>query len=57
MGLIVLHSAHFSKIFKKLMGTSCNLKVRTDNEKEVIWVVNLAHPITQGIGQYRYLDL
>src|SRR5215813_1006361 len=23
MGLVVLHSAHFSKIFKKLMGTSC----------------------------------
>ena len=26
MGLIVLHSAHFSKIFKRLMGTSCDLK-------------------------------
>ena len=25
MGLIVLHSAHFSKIFRKLMGTTCNL--------------------------------
>jgi trehalose utilization protein len=51
MGLIALHSAHFSKIFKKLMGTSCNLKVRTDNEKEVLWVVNPAHPITKGIAQ------
>ena len=28
MGLIVLHSGHFSKIFKKLMGTSCDLKWR-----------------------------
>ncbi|MDQ8737030.1 ThuA domain-containing protein [Paenibacillus sp. LHD-38] len=56
MGLIVLHSAHFSKIFKKLMGTSCNLRVRTDNEKEVIWVVNPAHPITHGIGQYIVLQ-
>ena len=25
MGLIVLHSGHFSKIFKRLMGTSCDL--------------------------------
>jgi trehalose utilization protein len=25
MGLIVLHSAHYSKIFKTLMGTSCSL--------------------------------
>jgi trehalose utilization protein len=28
MGLIVLHSGHFSKIFKKLMGTPCSLKWR-----------------------------
>ncbi|HEX7434583.1 MAG TPA: ThuA domain-containing protein, partial [Anaerolineaceae bacterium] len=28
MGLVVLHSGHFSKIFKKLMGTGCNLKWR-----------------------------
>ena len=25
MGLIVLHSGHFSKIFQRLMGTTCNL--------------------------------
>src|ERR1041384_5338744 len=25
MGLIVLHSAHYSKIFKRLMGTTCSL--------------------------------
>lgn len=34
MGLIVLHSAHFSKIFKKLMGSTCNLKWREIGEKE-----------------------
>src|SRR5262245_54034696 len=28
MGLLVLHSGHFSKIFRKLMGTSCDLKWR-----------------------------
>lgn len=37
MGLIVLHSAHFSKIFRKLMGTNCAIKVRTDNRKEILW--------------------
>jgi trehalose utilization protein len=52
MGLIVLHSAHFSKIFKKLMGTSCDLKWREANEKERIWVVAPGHPIVAGIGEY-----
>ena len=52
MGLIVLHSGHFSKLFKKLMGTTCNLKWREAEERERIWVVDPAHPITSGIGQY-----
>src|SRR6185369_5803774 len=39
MGLIVLHSGHFSKIFKALMGTSCDLKWREAGENERIWVV------------------
>lgn len=52
MGLIVLHSGHFSKIFKKLMGTSCDLKWREAGEKERIWVVNPGHPIAEGIGEY-----
>ena len=52
MGLIVLHSGHFSKIFKKLMGTSCDLKWGEANEKERIWIVNPGHPIADGIGEY-----
>lgn len=52
MGLIVLHSGHFSKIFKKLMGTSCDLKWREADDKERIWVVNPAHPIAAGLGEY-----
>ncbi len=52
MGLIVLHSGHFSKIFKKLMGTSCDLKWREADEKERIWVVKPGHPIVEGIGEY-----
>lgn len=52
MGLIVLHSGHFSKIFKRLMGTTCNLKWREAGELERLWVVAPGHPITEGIGEY-----
>lgn len=51
MGAIFLHSAHHSKLFKKLMGTSCNLKWR-DGEKERLWNINPIHPIMQGIGEF-----
>jgi len=56
MGLIVLHSGHFSKIFRKLMGTSCDLKWREIGEKERLWVVNPSHPIATGIGEYIELE-
>lgn len=52
MGLIVLHSGHYSKIFRKLLGTSCSLKWREADEKERLWVVQPAHPIVHGIGEY-----
>jgi trehalose utilization protein len=52
MGLIVLHSAHFSKIFKRMMGTTCNLRWREIGEKERIWTVANGHPIARGVGQY-----
>jgi trehalose utilization protein len=52
MGLIVLHSGHFSKIFKKLMGTTCDLKWREAGEKERIWVLEPNHPIAAGLDQY-----
>jgi trehalose utilization protein len=51
MGLIVLHSGHFSKIFKALMGTSCDLKWREADERERIWVVEPGHPIAEGLGE------
>jgi len=56
MGLIVLHSGHFSKIFKSLMGTSCDLKWREADDKERLWVVDPSHPIADGIGEYIELD-
>lgn len=55
MGLIVLHSAHFSRIFRRLMGTTCTLGYRDSGEWERLWVTNPGHPIAQGID--RYLDL
>jgi trehalose utilization protein len=57
MGLIVLHSGHFSKIFKTLMGTSCDLKWREADEKERIWIVQPSHPITAGLGEYIELEM
>ncbi|EOI55458.1 ThuA domain-containing protein [Enterococcus gilvus] len=56
MGLIVLHSGHFSKIFKKLMGTSCDLKWREDGKHSRMWVVKPSHPIVEGIGETIELD-
>jgi len=52
MGLIVLHSGHYAKLFKALLGTTCSLKWREADEKERIWNINPSHPITQGIGDY-----
>lgn len=51
MGLIALHSSHFSKIFKTLMGTTCSLKWREAGERERVWVVAPAHPIAAGLGE------
>jgi len=52
MGLIVLHSGHFSKIFRSLLGTNCSLKWREAAEKERLWNIEPAHPIAEGLGEY-----
>ena len=52
MGLIVLHSGHMSKIFRKVTGCSGTLKWREANERERLWNIAPTHPITQGIGDY-----
>jgi len=51
MGLIVLHSGHFSKIFKRLMGTPCALKWREAGENERVWILNRNHPIAAGLPE------
>jgi trehalose utilization protein len=49
MGLLVLHSGHWSKIFGKLMGTTCTLRWRSEHDQELVWTVNPQHPITRGV--------
>lgn len=57
MGLIVLHSGHFSKIFRRLMGTPCALKWREAGERERLWVINRNHPIAAGLPEKIELDM
>ena len=49
MGLVVLHSGHFSKIFQRLMGTTCSLRWRGGDDRELVWTVKPSHPVAQGI--------
>jgi len=56
MGFVALHSAHFSKPFRRLMGTTCELKWREADDRERLWVVAPHHPIAAGLGEYIELD-
>ena len=56
MGAIFLHSAHHSKPFRYLMGTSCNLTWRETNDSELLWVIEPAHPIVAGIDRAIQLE-
>lgn len=58
MGLVVLHSGHASKIFRKLMGTNTHkLRWREDGEMVRLWVMDYAHPIAEGLGDYFELPI
>lgn len=52
MGLLVFHSGHYSKIFRRLVGTSASLKWREIGERERLWLVLPGHPIARGLGEY-----
>jgi trehalose utilization protein len=56
MGFVPMHSAHYSKPFKRLMGTSCSLKWREAAERERLWVVEPGHPVAEGVGEYVQLE-
>jgi trehalose utilization protein len=49
MGLVVMHSAHYSKIFQRLMGTGCGLRWRNEDDQELVWSVNPGHPICKDV--------
>ena len=51
-GIVVLHSGHMSRIFMRLMGTTCNLKWREANDREILWVTRPGHPIVRGIDDH-----
>lgn len=51
MGFIALHSAKNSKPFKRLLGTTCNIKYRHGGETERIWVADPGHPIADGLEE------
>jgi trehalose utilization protein len=57
MGLVVLHSAHHSKVFRRLMGTSCDLAWREAQDRERLWIVAPGHPIAEGLGASIDLDI
>ena len=57
MGLVVLHSGHHSKIFTKLMGTTCALRWREAAERELVWNVAPGHPITRGLPEVFAIQL
>lgn len=56
MGFVGLHSAHFAKPFKRLLGTGCGLRWRESGDLEKIWVTNPGHPIAQGIPEMFELE-
>jgi trehalose utilization protein len=56
MGLVVLHSGHHSRIFRRLMGTTCNLLWRNADDRELVWTVNPTHPIAAGVPSPLVLD-
>jgi trehalose utilization protein len=56
MGFVALHSAHHSKPFKLLMGTTCHLTWREDGDYALVWAVKPSHPIAAGIDRYFKLE-
>lgn len=52
MGLVLLHSAHASKIFSSLMGTRTQcLRWHEDGQWQRVWNVAPGHPITKGLAE------
>mgnify|MGYP001166031801 CR=1 FL=1 len=52
MGLVVLHSGHYSKPFRRMLGTTASLKWREADEKERLWNLQPGHPLLHGVPDY-----
>lgn len=50
MGLVALHSAHFSKVMRRLLGTTMTLKWK-HGESEKLWCIAPTHPIAAGVPE------
>jgi trehalose utilization protein len=57
MGLVLLHSSHYSKLNRRLMGTVCRSKWRFTDDLERIWVIEPGHPIAEGLPEFFELPL
>ena len=55
MGFIAMHSAHHSKPFRAIVGTTGNL-VWGDEQLEVMWNINPSHPIAAGVPEHFTLE-
>lgn len=49
MGLLVLHSGHYSKIFQRLLGSTASLLWRNEGERELVWTIDPVHPISSDV--------
>lgn len=56
MGLVALHSAHVSKVFRALMGTHGSLKWREADERERLWNLQPSHPLLEGVPETFVLE-
>ena len=51
MGFVALHSSHYCKPFKKLLGTGGHLRWRAVGERERLWCVRPGHALVAGIDK------
>ncbi|NYI03848.1 ThuA domain-containing protein [Allostreptomyces psammosilenae] len=56
MGFVPLHSAHWSKPFVRLMGTTCTLNWRSAEDRELVWTVAPGHPVAAGVPSPVVID-
>ncbi|MFF4835095.1 ThuA domain-containing protein [Streptomyces sp. NPDC001315] len=56
MGLVVLHSGAGSRLFRALLGTTCAVRWRHGDDRQLVWTVKPGHPIAAGVPQPLVID-